>query len=265
MDIKPKKSLGQNFLIDKNILKKIISLGKIEHSDNILEIGSGTGNLTKFFLEKKFNKLILIEKDKRLIRNLKLDLTNIKNIQFINDDILKLDLEKIISGNMIIFGNLPYNISSQILIQLIKFKNWLPKYKKLVLMFQKEVGEKIISNFGNKNYSRLGIISKFRLKVKKRFSVSKNSFYPKPKVDSMVIIFEPWENKIKIDNLNNLEKITHEFFSKKRKKIKKTFQKIFKDWEKAAKDLKIDINLRPQNLSENQYYEITSYYEKIKF
>ena len=218
MDIKPKKSLGQNFLIDQNILKKIVNIGEIEHKDNILEIGPGTGNLTKFIVAGRSNKIILIEKDKTLIASLKLKFNHYNNIKYICKDILKTELEKTIKNNTIVFGNLPYNISSQILIKLVKFNNQQPNYKRLVLMFQKEVGEKIISNSNTNKYSRLGIISKFRLKIKKNFLISKNCFYPRPKVDSMLIILEPKKNDIDIKDLSNLEKITHEFFQKREKK-----------------------------------------------
>ena len=136
--IKPKKSLGQNFLIDNNILNKIIKLTEISNN-NIVEIGPGSGNLTRKIIEQKPKDLILIEKDYNLTNYLKNNLKKKKNLKIFNEDILKFDLEKNIKKNSIIIGNLPYNVSSQILIKLIKFKNWLPKYKKLILMFQKEV------------------------------------------------------------------------------------------------------------------------------
>ena len=125
--IRPKKSLGQNFLIDNNILNKIIKLAEISNC-NIVEIGPGTGNLTKKIIEQKPNSLILIEKDKILSSNLKNELEKYNNYKIFNEDILKFDLEKNIKKNSIIIGNLPYNISSQILVKLIKFKKWLPKY-----------------------------------------------------------------------------------------------------------------------------------------
>ena len=152
--IKPKKSLGQNFLIDNNILKKIIDLIEINNQE-IIEIGPGTGNLTKKIIEKKPRKLMLVEKDQILTYGLRKEFKKNSNIKILNKDILKFDLEKKISNSSIIVGNLPYNISSQILIKLIKFKLWPPKYKKLVLMFQKEVADKIVAKFNTSNYGRL--------------------------------------------------------------------------------------------------------------
>ena len=154
----PKKSLGQNFLIDKNIVNKIISLKNIKNQ-NILEIGPGRGALTEKILEKKPKTLTLIEKDFKLYEILKKKYQDNNKVKLLNSDILKIDLEKIINIKSIIFGNLPYNISSQILVKLIKFKNWPPKFTDLILMFQKEVAEKITG----KSFGRLSIITNYRL------------------------------------------------------------------------------------------------------
>jgi len=259
--IKPKKSLGQNFLIDNNILNKIIKLAEISNCD-IVEIGPGTGNLTKKIIEQRPNNLILIEKDKILSSNLKNELEKYNNFKIFNEDILKFDLEKNIKKNSIIIGNLPYNISSQILVKLIKFKKWLPKYKKLILMFQKEVADKILAKFNTSDYGRLAILSAARLKITDHFNVSPNSFYPVPKVRSTVLVFEPIVNKdFKIKNIENLEKISHIFFSRKRKMINKAFNKIFKNPLEVSKKINVNLNLRPNELSENEYFKITEFYE----
>ena len=139
----PKKSLGQNFIIDQNIIKKILFLGKVNES-NIVEIGPGTGNLTRQIIKYNPKSLTLIEKDTKLCDELKKNIKFDGKLKIFNNDILKFDLEKKIKKNSIIFGNLPYNISTQILVKLLKFKNWPPKYNKLILMFQKKLQE----NFG---------------------------------------------------------------------------------------------------------------------
>ena len=260
--IRPKKSLGQNFLIDNNILNKLIKLAKI-HNSNIVEIGPGTGNLTKKILEQKPKNLILIEKDQALTNNLKIDFKKYNNLKIFNEDILKFNLEKNIKINTTIIGNLPYNISSQILAKLIKFEKWLPKYKKLILMFQKEVADKIVAKYNTSNYGRLSILAASRLKVTNTFTVSPNSFYPVPKVKSTVLVFEPIINKnFKITNILNLEKISHIFFSRKRKMINKAFTKLFFEPAEIAKNMNINLNLRPNELSENEYFKITEVFEK---
>ncbi len=260
--LKFKKSLGQNLLIDKNIISKIISLSSL-HKKNLLEIGPGTGNLTKEIIKKKPRSLLLIEKDKRLSLDLKKIIDNKKNIKVIYEDILKLDLERLLKEKTIILGNLPYNISTQILVKFIKFKKWLPSFDELIFMFQKEVGEKIIADFKEKNYSRLSIFTRSRLKVIKYFYVSKNSFFPRPKVDSIVILFKPILNaNFKLKNINNLEYVTKVLFSGKRKMINKALRKLSINDEKTFNNLGINPSLRPEKLSENTYFKIAEFYEK---
>jgi 16S rRNA (adenine1518-N6/adenine1519-N6)-dimethyltransferase len=260
--IKPKKSLGQNFLVDNNILKKITDLIEINNQE-IIEIGPGTGNLTKKIIEKKPRKLMLVEKDQILTYGLRKEFKKNSNIKILNKDILKFDLEKKISNSSIIVGNLPYNISSQILIKLIKFKLWPPKYKKLVLMFQKEVADKIVAKFNTSNYGRLAIIVAARLKITNRFDVSPNSFWPIPKVKSTILVFEPIINKnFRIKNIKNLESISHVFFSRKRKMINKAFIKLFKEPIMVAKKIKIDLNLRPNEITPDEYFNIVKLFEE---
>ena len=250
----PKKSLGQNFLIDKNIINKITSLKSIKNR-NILEIGPGRGALTEKILEKKPKSLILIEKDYKLYEVLKKKYKNNNKVTLFNSDILKIDLEKIIDIKSIVFGNLPYNISSQILVKLIKFKNWPPKFTDLIFMFQKEVAEKIIG----KSFGRLTVITNYRLKLSNKFNVSPNCFYPKPKITSSVLHLSPIKKEInKIKNLDNLEMITNIFFSNRRKMIKKNYKKIL--GKKVIKNL--NLNLRPSDLKSEIYYKITELYEE---
>ena len=256
-----KKSLGQNFLIDKNIIRKIINLVKLEKK-NIIEIGAGHGALTDEILKKKPNLLNIIEKDDSLYKKLKLKYSNIKNVRVYNDDILDFDLESLIKKNSIIIGNLPYNISSQILVKILRFKKWPPNFENLIFMFQKELGEKILGIYPSVNYGRLSILSSYRLKFLSKFLVSKNCFYPKPKVTSMVILFKPEIKKLyKIENILNLEKITNFFFSNKRKMVNKTIKKILNEREiKSISGLRL--NSRPSEIMPETYYKITELFEK---
>jgi len=256
-----KKSLGQNFLIDKNIIKKIVKLVNLKNK-NVVEIGPGKGALTDEILKKNPKSLIIIEKDNFLANILKEKYRNVKNLIIYNSDILNFDLEKKISNNSEIFGNLPYNISSQILIKLLKFKKWPPKFNSLIFMFQKELGEKITCSFPSKNYGRLSIISKFRLKSSKRFTVSPNCFFPKPKVTSLIIHFKPLiENRFKIKKIKNIEKITNVLFSNKRKMINKNLKKLLSNT--ALKKMpEINHNARPSELKPETYFKIAELYEK---
>ena len=260
--IKAKKSLGQNFLIDKNIINKIIKLTNI-NNNHIVEIGPGTGSLTKAILNKNPKSLFLIEKDQKLANHLKKEFIDIKKLKIFNEDILKFNLEEKIKKKTIIIGNLPYNISSQILAKLIKFKVWPPNYSKLILMFQKEVAEKISAQNKSAKFGRLTVLVNSRLKVTESMSISENSFRPIPKVKSTILVFEPIKNQdFKVKNIFNLEIITHAFFSKKRKMINKVFKKLFNNPKLIAEKIKINLNLRPNKVSDKQYYKITEYFEK---
>ncbi len=185
-----KRSLGQNFLIDANIIKKIVNLVEVKNN-NIIEIGPGQGALTEEILKKKPKTLSLIEKDASFFKELKLKYTKKNNIKIYNKDILSFNLEKICLKNSIIFGNLPYNISSQILVKILRFKKWPPNFTDIVFMFQKELGEKIIGKFLTPHYGRLSILSNLKLDIVKKFLVSANCFFPKPKIISMIIHFQP--------------------------------------------------------------------------
>ena len=256
-----KKSLGQNFLIDKNIIKKIVNCTDIKDK-NVIEIGPGKGALTDEIIKKKPKNFSLIEKDSFLAEILKKKYSDKKFIKVINKDILKINIEKIYKNNTVIFGNLPYNISSQILVKVIKSKKWPPKYDNLVFMFQKELGEKIIGKFPSSNYGRLSIISNFRLKIIKKFLVSPNCFWPKPKVTSMVIHLGPLTNTIfNIKKLENLEKITNIIFSNKRKMVNKSINKILKK-ENIMEIDELNLNSRPSDIKPEIYYKITELYEQ---
>ncbi len=261
MKIIPKKSLGQNFLIDQNIIEKICNTGNLSENDNVLEIGPGSGNLTEFILKKKPKKFHVIEKDERLIKNLK-DRFD-KELIIINEDILKYNLKSLSDKNLIIFGNLPYNISSQILSNFINYSYSEFSYKRLVLMFQKEVADRILAKDNSKNYGRLSIFSSWKLNIKKVMDINPSSFFPKPKVISSLLIFEPKINYIKLKNSKNLEFITNVFFNQRRKMIKKPLNILFKDSKEVVDKLDLDINMRPQNLKKETFYKICLIYEKL--
>tara|TARA_B100000003_G_scaffold204255_1_gene215928 strand:+ start:523 stop:1314 length:792 start_codon:yes stop_codon:yes gene_type:complete len=256
-----KKSLGQNFLIDKNIINKIINVVPIKDK-SILEVGPGTGNLTSFILNQNPKKFIVIEKDKNLAMNLEKIFKN--KVIVINQDILDVD-EKFLSNDKLnVFGNLPYNISTEILckwiLNLDKEKFW---FSNLILMFQKEVADRIIANVNTSNYGRLSVLSNWKLDIKKICEIKPQSFSPKPKIDSSLILLKPKKNFFKIKNPKNLEKITRIFFNHRRKMIKKPFNQLFNGNLEIAKKLNIDLNLRPQNLSINLYFQLTNEYEKL--
>ena len=261
MKIKAKKSLGQNFLIDKNIIKSIVNVGDVKKNNVILEVGPGTGNLTEYILKKNPKKIFVIEKDSNLVNLLNGKFSD--KINILNEDILKFDLNNISKEKIIIFGNLPYNISTKILTQWITTPEKFKCYKKLILMFQKEVADRILAKTNSRNYGRLSIISNWRLNIKKEFNISPQCFFPKPKVDSTLLSFVPKKEFYYIKNPENLEKITRIFFNQRRKMIKNPLKQIFKNPERVAINFKLNLNLRPQNLSPLTYFNITREYERL--
>ena len=262
MTVIAKKSLGQNFLIDKNVLNKIIKITKI-HKKNILEIGPGTGNLTEYILQEKPDDLTVVEKDENLCQKLFLRFKD--KINIINNDVLKENLELINSkDNLLVFGNLPYNISTEIICRWVLNLKETYWFDELVLMFQKEVADRIIAKENTSQFGRLAILMNWRLNIKKVFDISPNSFSPKPKIDSTVLHFIPKKKFQKFKNSKNIEIVTRTFFNQKRKMIKNPLKQLFKNPKEISKKLNIDLNLRPQNLSISQFYEIISEYEKLR-
>jgi len=255
-----KKSLGQNFLVDRNVLENIVETTIIENK-NILEIGPGTGNLTSFILKKKPKKVLVIEKDSEL--SSELNQTYKEQITIINDDVLNIDENLLLNEKLTVFGNLPYNISTEIL------SKWILNLKKnfwfdnLVLMFQKEVADRIIAKFNTSNYGRLSILSNWKLNIKKICDIKPESFSPKPKIDSSLLLFSPKQNFYKIKDPKNLEKITRIFFSQRRKMLKKPFNQVFNGKTDLLDKFNLDLNLRPQNLDFETYYKLTIEYEKL--
>ena len=261
MKIKAKKSLGQNFLFDKNILKIITDCAIIK-DNSILEIGPGTGSLTTEILKKKPKKFLLIEKDETLLLLLKKKY--LEKITYINDDVLKINENILSEEKLTVFGNLPYNISTEILTKWILNLNSKIWFDKLILMFQKEVADRIISKFNSSSYGRLSIICNWKLNIEKIIDIKPNSFWPKPKVDSSLLVFTPKKKFFKLKSPKTIEHVTRVFFNQKRKKIKKPFNQLFNDADKIAKKLNIDLNLRPQNLNHQDYYSIADELEKLR-
>jgi len=259
--IKAKKSLGQNFLIDKNIIDRIINIVSITDKE-ILEVGPGTGNLTIEILKKNPSKMYLVEKDTFLAESLEKIID--KRVRIFNKDILEFDESLLSKNKIIVFGNLPYNISTEIL------STWITKLKNdywfsdLILMFQKEVADRIISQFNTSTYGRLSILANWRLNLKKICDIPPESFSPRPKIQSSLIHFTPKKNFSKIKDPANLEKITRIFFGHRRKMLKKPFNQIFNGNTDLVNKFNLDLNLRPQNLDFDTYYKLTIEYEKLR-
>ena len=259
--IKAKKSLGQNFLVDENILKKIVDISEIQDR-SVLEIGPGTGNLTSFILKNNPKKLFVVEKDKDLVLGLRKKFKDF--LVIINEDILDIDEKKFSKEKLIVFGNLPYNISTEILCKwILNLDNDEFWFECLILMFQKEVADRIISNVNTSNYGRLSILAKWKLDIVRICNIKPSCFFPKPKIESSLLLFKPKKNFFKINNPKNIELVTRSFFNHRRKMIKKPFNQLFNGKSYIQKKLKLNLNLRPQNLTLDTYYNLVKEYEKL--
>ncbi len=261
---KSKKSLGQNFLLDKNIISKIVNIANISKEKTVVDIGAGQGSLTNEIALYEPKKILAIEKDKKLVAILNENFSQFDNVQIINKDILNTIKDLNRNKNVIVFGNLPYNISTKILTSLIMLKKWPPWYDILILMFQKEVADRILAKSKTKEFNRLSVLSNWRLDIKKHFDVSNNCFFPKPKISSTVLSFKPKKNnQYELKNPKSLETVTRILFSNRRKMINKNFNKLFRNNKSIANRLKINLKNRPEELSNDTFYNIAKVYEEL--
>ena len=261
--ITPKKKFGQNFLTDQSIVEKIIlSAGDIENK-SIIEIGGGSGNLTKYLLKAKPKRLLVIEIDKDCNRILSKVLENSSiETELISNDILNTDIYSYFSEPPVIFGNLPYNISTKILAKLLTEKNGAPKWDKLLLMFQLEVANRIVAKPHTKQYGRLSLFSQFYSFPSLKFQISRNSFFPVPKVESALVKFQKnCENYAKY-NQELFHDIVKKSFQSRRKMLKNTLKTNYGDIFELMKLCGIAENSRPENVTVKQFCELTRAIEK---
>lgn len=252
----PKKRYGQNFLESNQLAKKISNIINIQNQ-NIIEIGPGNLALTKYLLEKKFKKFLAIDIDKNIIDHINLK-NNYDTSFFLNTDALKFDERKFFNNEpFTIFSNLPFNISNKLLIKWLKIQNQYQCINGMVLMFQKELAERILSNSNTKKYGRISILAQSLFNIQKEMIVEKKNFKPIPKVDAMVIKFTPLKNISKI-NFIKLEKITNFFFNSRRKKNEKKIKKIFSKEQIKNNNFDKLFELRAENISKEIFYKMSN-------
>ena len=260
-NLKAKKRFGQNFLHDKNIINQIVKSSSCD-GRFIVEVGPGPGLLTNAILEKETKKVLAIETDKTFLPILEeLKEKHPKKFEFILNDVLKVDLDKLISENYSVISNLPYNISVPFIISLL-IKEQPVKWEKLTLTVQKEVADRMMAKINTKQYGRLSVLTQWRCKIKKICEIKPSCFIPPPKVISTVILIEPKKN-ILTPSVENFQKIVSYAFGFRRKTLKKSLSKLEIDINKLADFCEIDLSLRAQNLSVDDYINLTIGYEKF--
>ena len=237
----PKKSLGQNFLLDKNLCKKIINSLNIKNK-TIIEIGPGTGQLTDEIIKFKPKKLILIEKDYKLFKILKTKYSELNFIEIFNKDAIQINLD--LNEKFSIISNLPYNIASKLIFDiLIKYNN----IKEMIFLIQKEVSKKFNYQI-NKKSNKYNLFLKTITKYEILFHISNKVFYPNPKVESTLVKITPKKTKI---NKKKLWNFSNKLFINKRKKLNKTFRKLKNNIK--FKDI---LEKRPEQLNQDEYIKL---------
>jgi len=249
MSHQPRKRFGQNFLIDDQIVERIVATISPKKNDNIVEIGPGMGALT-FPLLEHLDHLSVIEIDRDLISLL--ELNKQEKLTIYEADALKFDYGQI-SNNLRIVGNLPYNISSPLLFHLLSSKNQI---KDMTFMLQKEVADRIFARHGNKAYGRLSVMMQTFFEVELMFTVPKESFYPKPKIDSSIIYLKTRVNPL-TENIKLLEKIVRVSFSQRRKTLKNCLKSVL-----SQDQTEIDLSQRAEMLSIENFITLMKDYEK---
>jgi 16S rRNA (adenine1518-N6/adenine1519-N6)-dimethyltransferase len=245
MLVKPKKRLGQHFLKDEEIAKKIVH--SITSSNReVLEIGPGMGVLTKYLLQNEKYTLSVVELDEESVKYLHARYP-VLSPRIISCDFLTLPLDELYSDSFTIIGNFPYNISSQILFRLLEYKD---KATQLVGMFQKEVAERVVAPPGNKSYGILSVLIQAYFDVEYLFTVDENQFNPPPKVKSAVIrLNRNFDKKLSCNDLF-FKKVVKTAFNQRRKTLRNSLKTFT-----MSNNLKNDsiLNLRPEQLSVLQF------------
>lgn len=252
-----KKKFGQNFLLDQNILNNIVLLGNITNDTLVIEIGVGAAALTKK-LAKYAKKVLGYEIDTSLKPVLTEILKDTNNIDIIYDDFLnrniKQDIKNYDYDQIMVVANLPYYITTPIITKFIEEKI---DVEKIVVMVQNEVADRFSAKIGTKSYNSLTIFLNYYFDIKKAFVVSKNVFYPKPNVDSAVVVFEKKKEKHKVSNEELFFKLVKDAFVQKRKTLKNNLKDY--DLDKISKVLSKhnkDLSIRAENVSIEEFIEI---------
>jgi len=253
-DLAAKKSLGQNFLLDLNLTRKIARAAQPEDA-TIYEVGPGPGGLTRALLMEGAAKVIAVERDERCIPALD-DIARAypSRLQIVPADALALDEAKLLAEHGIatpvrIAANLPYNIGSALLVKWLTQETWPPFWQSLTLMFQREVAERIVAKPGSKNYGRLSVLAQWRAKAKILFDVSPRAFTPPPKVTSSILQVEPLVEPVAPARLSDLEAVTAAAFGHRRKMLRQSLKSLAPEAEALVRAAGLDPTERAERLS----------------
>jgi 16S rRNA (adenine1518-N6/adenine1519-N6)-dimethyltransferase len=249
-----KKSLGQNFLFDLNLTRRIARAAAPFKNTTIIEIGPGPGGLTRALLAEGAEKLIVVERDARALPAL----AEIANhypgkLHVIEGDAMQVDWASLVTGPARIVANLPYNVGTPLLVGWLTQGHWPPFYDSLTLMFQKEVALRIAAAPGSNDYGRLSVLCQWRCTCKRLFDVNRSAFTPPPKITSSIVQLTP-RSKPDIDcDVKALEKVTAAAFGQRRKMLRQSLKTVFQNAEAVLEGLNIASTKRAEELAVSDF------------
>jgi 16S rRNA (adenine1518-N6/adenine1519-N6)-dimethyltransferase len=245
-----KKSLGQNFLLDLNLTRKIARAAGPLDDATIFEVGPGPGGLTRALLMEGAKHVVAVERDERCLPALEeISAAFPGRLEILCDDALKIDETKRLSGPVRIAANLPYNIGSALLVKWLTSETWPPFWQSATLMFQREVAERLVAPPGSKTYGRLSILTQWRARAKILFDVSPRAFTPPPKVTSSIVRIEPLAEPVAPARLADLEAVTAAAFGNRRKMLRQSLKSLAPDTEDFIRAAGLDPTQRAEQLS----------------
>ncbi len=260
-NLRAEKSLGQNFLLDQNLTDKIVRLAGDLTGINIIEIGPGPGGLTRSLLASPARHVTAIEYDSRAVAAIN-DLKSVygDKLNILNSDALQVDITQVTPEPRSIIANLPYNISVVLLMKWLEAIRSNPyTIHSMVLMFQKEVADRLLADVSNKSYGRVSVMTQWLCRVKRLFDLPPSAFTPPPKIKSSVILFQPHVLKGNAPSFASMEKIVAAAFNQRRKMIRSSLS----DYSDALNTTNIDTSLRAEDLSVDDFVSIALAYEAL--
>ncbi len=251
-----RRRLGQHFLLDLNITDRMVRTAGDLAQKNVIEVGPGPGGLTRSLLKSNAHKITVIEQDARCLPILE-DLQNAypRKLSIHVGDALKLDLTTLTPEPRCLIANLPYNISTPLLIGWLK---QISSWERITIMLQKEVADRLTASPGNKVYGRLSVMSQWLCRIKHEFDVNKRSFVPPPKVTSSVVTLEPYTEPIAPVSWKAMEQVTQMAFGQRRKMIRASLKRLDLDLD----ELEIDPSVRAENLDISDYCRLAQSLER---
>ena len=253
-EIRAKKSLGQNFLLDLNLTSKIARYaGNLEQSD-VLEIGPGPGGLTRSLLNEGARQVVSIEKDNRCIAALE-EIQSLfpGRLRLLQGDALSMNVTQYLTDPIKIIANLPYNIGTELLVRWLNSKNWPSFWQSMTLMFQKEVANRIVARPGSKAYGRLSVMSQWRCNTKIAFNIPATAFTPPPKVESAVVHFEALHEPRFPAEVDKLEFVVSKAFNQRRKMLRGALKGHFINVEEGLFSIGVLPTKRAENITVQEY------------